>query len=68
MDFTVLTELDHPITYAFPTAEQASLPEDPLSPLGEDAGVPSCIGTPASVILRLWQEWSLADSKSGADN
>lgn len=56
MEFTVLTELDNPITYAFPTAEQATLPEVPLFPLGEDTGVPSCIGTPASVILRLWQE------------
>lgn len=68
MGFPVLTELDNPITYAFPTAEQATLPEVPLFPLGKDTGVPSCIGTPASVILRLWQECSLADSKSGADN
>lgn len=48
--------IDNPITYAFPTAEQATLPEVPLFPLGEDIGVPSSIGTPASVILRLWQE------------
>lgn len=53
MAFTVLTELDNPITYAFPTAEQATLPEVPLFPLGGYTGVPSCTGTPASVIFRL---------------